>query len=73
MKLIPFEFSTTQSYMLLFVHNRMYIFKNKELVTNINSSGNDYLTTTIGSTASCNYGSYTISRYIDCGPGRYGS
>ena len=49
-KLIPFEFSTTQSYMLLFVHNRMYIFKNKELVTNINSSGNDYLTTTIGST-----------------------
>ena len=31
MKLIPFEFSTTQSYMLLFVHNRMYIFKNKEL------------------------------------------
>jgi hypothetical protein len=50
MKLIPFEFSTTQSYMLLFVHNRMYIFKDKELVTNINSSGNDYLTTTIGST-----------------------
>ena len=36
--------------MLLFVHNRMYIFKNKELVTNINSSGNDYLTTTISST-----------------------
>ena len=31
MKLVPFEFSTTQSYMLLFVHNRMYIFKNKEL------------------------------------------
>ena len=50
MKLVPFEFSTTQSYMLLFVHNRMYIFKNKELVTNINSSGNDYLTTTISST-----------------------
>ena len=50
MKLVPFEFSTTQSYMLLFVHNRMYIFKDKELVTNINSSGNDYLTTTITST-----------------------
>ena len=49
-KLIPFEFSTTQSYMLLFVHNRMYVFKNKELVQNINSSGNDFLTTTIGST-----------------------
>jgi hypothetical protein len=50
LKLVPFEFSTTQSYMLLFVHNRMYVFKNKELVQNINSSGNDYLTTTIGST-----------------------
>ena len=50
MKLVPFEFSTTQSYMLLFVHNRMYIFKDKELVTNINSSGNDYLTTTISAT-----------------------
>ena len=50
MKHVPFEFSTTQSYMLLFVHNRMYIFKDKELVTNINSSGNDYLTTTITST-----------------------
>jgi hypothetical protein len=48
-KLVPFEFSTTQSYMLVFVHNRMYVFKDKELVTNINSSGNDYLTTTIGS------------------------
>ena len=54
MKLVPFEFSTTQSYMLLFVHNRMYIFKNKELVTNINSSGNDFLTTTIGSTILAN-------------------
>tara|TARA_R100001082_G_scaffold52271_1_gene28501 strand:+ start:84 stop:2048 length:1965 start_codon:yes stop_codon:yes gene_type:complete len=50
MKLVPFEFSTTQSYMLLFVHNRMYVFRNKELETNINGSGNDYLTTTIGST-----------------------
>ena len=35
--------------MLLFVHNRLYIYKDKELVTNINSSGNDYLTTTITS------------------------
>ena len=48
-KLVPFEFSTTQSYMLLFVNNRMYVYKDKELVTNINGSGNDYLTTTIAS------------------------
>jgi hypothetical protein len=48
-RLIPFEFSTTQSYMLLFVNNRMYVYKDKALVTNINGSGNDYLTTAIGS------------------------
>jgi len=43
MKLVPFEFSTTDSYMLLFVNERMYIFKDKVLQTNINSSGNNYL------------------------------
>jgi len=48
-RLVPFEFSTTQSYMLLFVHNRVYIYKDKELVTNINGSGNDYLATSITS------------------------
>ena len=48
-RLIAFEFSTTQSYMLLFVNNRMYVYRDKALVTNINGSGNDYLTTTIGS------------------------
>ena len=48
-RLVPFEFSTTQSYMLLFVNNRMYVYKDKDLVTNINGSGNDYLTTTIAS------------------------
>ena len=48
-RLVPFEFSTSQSYMLLFVNNRMYIYKNKVLVTNINATGNDYLTTTISS------------------------
>ena len=48
-RLVPFEFSTTQSYMLLFVHNRMYIYKDKVLQTNINASGNDYLTTSITS------------------------
>jgi hypothetical protein len=48
-RLVSFEFSTLDSYMLCFVHNRMYVFKNGALVTNINGSGNNYLTTTISS------------------------
>jgi hypothetical protein len=44
-RLVPFEFSTTDSYMLCFTHNRMYVFKAGALVTNINSSGNPYLDT----------------------------
>lgn len=46
-RLISFEFSTSDSYMLCFTHQRMYVFKNQALVTNINGSGDDYLTTTI--------------------------
>jgi len=45
-RLISFEFSTSDSYMLAFTTNRMYVYKNKQLITNINSSGNDYLDTT---------------------------
>tara|TARA_R100001443_G_scaffold29973_5_gene43430 strand:- start:157 stop:2148 length:1992 start_codon:yes stop_codon:yes gene_type:complete len=48
-RLVPFEFSTTQSYMLLFVNNRMYVYKGGVLQTGINGGGNDYLTTSIGS------------------------
>ena len=44
-RLVEFEFSTSDSYMLCFTHNRMYIFKNKTLITNINASGNPYLDT----------------------------
>ena len=44
-RLVEFEFSTVDSYMLCFTHNRMYIFKNEALVTNINGSGNNYLST----------------------------
>ena len=44
-RLVEFEFSTSDSYMLCFTHNRMYVFKNKSLVTNINGSGNPYLDT----------------------------
>jgi len=48
-RLVHFEFSVTDSYMLAFTNNRMYVFKNKVLQTNINGSGNNYLTTTVTS------------------------
>lgn len=48
-RLVAFEFSTSDSYMLCFTHNRMYVFKDGSLITNINGSGNDYLVTTITS------------------------
>lgn len=48
-RLVPFEFSTTQSYMLLFVDDKVFIYKNKVLLTNINGSGNDFLQTGIAS------------------------
>lgn len=41
--LIPFEFSTSDSYMFAVVDQRIYIFKNGVIVTNINGSGNPYL------------------------------
>lgn len=46
-RLIPFEFSTEDSYMLVFTNLRMYVVKNGVQITNINGSGNAYLTTTI--------------------------
>lgn len=42
-RLIPFEFSVDDSYMFALVNQRIYIFKNAALVTDINGSGNDYL------------------------------
>ena len=55
-RLIPFEFSTTDSFMLVFVklstsstnNARMFVFSSGQLVTNINSSGNNYLTVSLG-------------------------
>jgi hypothetical protein len=44
-RLIEFEFSTSDSYMLCFTHNRMYIFKAGVLITNINGTGNPFLST----------------------------
>lgn len=42
-RLVSFEFSVDDSYMLVFVHQRMYVIKNRVLITDINGSGNDYL------------------------------
>ena len=48
-RLVPFEFSTTQSYMLLFVDDKMFVYKDKALLTNLNGSGDDFIATGIAS------------------------
>lgn len=48
-RLVPFEFSVDDSYMLCFVDDRMYVFKDGALVTDINGvTDQDYLVTTVG-------------------------
>jgi len=44
MRLISFEFSVDDSYMLCFVTGRMYVVKNGALITAINGGANNYLT-----------------------------
>jgi len=46
-RLVPFEFSVDDSYMLAFVDERMYVIKDGVLVDDINGTGNPYLVTTI--------------------------
>jgi len=43
-RMVDFEFSVSDSYMLIFTPGRMYVFKDGVLITNINGSGNNYLT-----------------------------
>ena len=43
-RLIKFEFSTTQTYLFILSDRRLIIYRDGNLVTNINGSGNDYLT-----------------------------
>ena len=43
-RMISFEFSVSDSYMLIFTPGKMYVFKNNALITDINGSGNDFLT-----------------------------
>jgi hypothetical protein len=44
-RLVPFEFSTSDSYMLCFTHNRMYVFKAGAQVMDLNGGTVDYLDT----------------------------
>lgn len=46
-RLVPFEFSVDDSYMLCFTPSRMYVFKDGAQITNINGSGNAYLATSV--------------------------
>jgi len=56
LRLIPFEFSSVDSFMLVFVklstnttnNAKMFVFRQGVLQTNINSSGNNYLTVSLG-------------------------
>jgi hypothetical protein len=43
-RMVSFEFSIDDSYMLVFTPGKMYVFKNGTQITNINGSGNDFLT-----------------------------
>ena len=43
-RMVSFEFSVSDSYMLVFTPGKMYVFKNGAQITDINGSGNDYLT-----------------------------
>jgi hypothetical protein len=45
-KLIPFEFSVNDSYLLVVVTGRIYVFKGGVLQTNINGTGNPYIAVT---------------------------
>lgn len=48
-RMVPFEFSVDDSYMLIFVDQRMYVFKAGVLITGINGGANPYLATSITS------------------------
>jgi hypothetical protein len=42
-RMVHFEFSVDDSYMLIFIDEQMYVFKDGVQITNINGSGNDFL------------------------------
>ena len=42
-RLIPFEFNTSDSYMFALTPGKLYVFRDGSLITNINSTGNNFL------------------------------
>ena len=44
-RFVTFEFNVTQTYLLVFANVKMYVYKDGVQQTNLNSSGNDYITT----------------------------
>jgi len=58
-KVIPFEFSINDSYLLVFVNQRIYVFKDGVLQTNINATGNDYIAASSITTAMLDELNYT--------------
>lgn len=53
-KIIPFEFSVNDSFTLVFVNQRIYVFKAGVLQTNINGTGNPYIAATSITTSMLN-------------------
>lgn len=45
-RMIAFEFDVDRSYLLVFSNQRMFVFKDGALITNINGSGNNFLSVT---------------------------
>jgi len=43
-RLVPFEFSISDSYMLMFTAGKMHVIRDGVVISNINGSGNDYAT-----------------------------
>jgi len=43
-RLLPFEFSAADSYMFCLTNGKIFVFRNAALVTDINGSGNDFIT-----------------------------
>lgn len=49
-RLVTFEFNITQTYLLVFANTKMYVYKDGVKQTNLNGSGNDYITTPYNTT-----------------------
>ncbi len=64
-RLVPFEFSTSDSYMLCFTHNRMHVFKNKAQVLDINGGTLDYLSTSSVGLTGARLGNITWTQSAD--------